>query len=102
VEFLKLRLEEGMEPQRAAPAASRNRLRAVLLTSLTTIAGLLPLLTETSIQAQVLIPLACSIIFGLGMSTIMVLFLVPALYCVLDDLGLTGPSRERRQRQNQA
>jgi multidrug efflux pump subunit AcrB len=100
VEFLKLRLEEGMEPQRAAPAASRNRLRAVLLTSLTTIAGLLPLLTETSIQAQVLIPLACSIIFGLGMSTIMVLFLVPSLYCVLDDLGLTGPSRERRDREH--
>ncbi|UZP67252.1 efflux RND transporter permease subunit [Desulfovibrio mangrovi] len=97
VEFLKLRLGEGLEPVRAAPAASRNRLRAVLLTSLTTIAGLLPLLTETSIQAQVLIPLACSIIFGLTMSTVMVLFLVPALYCVLDDWGLTAHARERKQ-----
>lgn len=98
VEFLKLRLAEGMAPLNAAPEASRNRLRAVLLTSLTTIAGLIPLLTETSIQAQVLIPLACSIIFGLTMSTLMVLFLVPSLYCVLDDLGMTGSSRARKKR----
>ncbi len=97
VEFLKIRLSEGMDPEVAAPAASRNRLRAVLLTSLTTIAGLVPLLSETSIQAQVLIPLACSIIFGLTMSTIMVLFLVPSLYCVLNDLGLTAHARERRR-----
>ncbi|GFM36717.1 efflux RND transporter permease subunit [Desulfovibrio psychrotolerans] len=99
VEFLKMRMTEGMEPLRAAPAASRNRLRAVLLTSLTTIAGLAPLLAETSVQAQLLIPLACSIIFGLAMSTVMVLLLVPALYCILDDCGLTVRSRERRRQQ---
>lgn len=96
VEFLKIRLSEGNDPLQAAPQASRNRLRAVLLTSLTTIAGLVPLLTETSVQAQILIPLACSIIFGLAASTLMVLFLVPSLFCVLHDLGLTSYARTAR------
>ncbi len=102
VEFLKIRMDKGMVATEAAPEASRNRLRAVLLTSLTTIAGLGPLLLETSLQAQILIPLACSLIFGLAMSTVLVLFLVPALYCVLDDLGLTAHSRARARQQRLA
>ncbi|WP_457669863.1 efflux RND transporter permease subunit, partial [Thiolapillus sp.] len=59
--------------------AACQRLRAVLLTSLTTIAGLTPLLFETSLQAQFLIPMAVSISFGLAFSTFLVLFLVPSL-----------------------
>ena len=55
------------------------RLRAVLLTSLTTIGGLTPLMFETSLQAQFLIPMAVSITFGLGVATFLVLLLVPAL-----------------------
>ena len=55
------------------------RLRAVLLTSLTTIGGLTPLMFETSVQAQFLIPMAVSIAFGLAFATFMVLLLVPAL-----------------------
>ena len=55
------------------------RLRAVLLTSLTTIAGLMPLLFETSFQAQFLIPMATSIAFGLAFTTVLVLLVVPAL-----------------------
>jgi len=53
--------------------ASCRRLRAVLLTSLTTICGLAPLLLETSLQAQFLIPMATSIAFGLLFSTVLVL-----------------------------
>ena len=59
-----------------------------MLTSVTTIAGLMPLLSERSLQAQVLIPLACSIVFGLLMSTVLVLIVVPCLYTILDDFGL--------------
>lgn len=69
-------------------SASRERMRAVLLTSLTTIAGLLPLLTESSLQAQVLIPLATSIVFGLAASTLLVLLVLPAAIAILGDFGL--------------
>ena len=69
----------GMPRQQAVVEAAVLRLRAVLLTSLTTIAGLIPLLFETSLQAQFLIPMATSIAFGLGFSTVLVLVLVPLL-----------------------
>jgi len=88
VEFIKHRRAEGRDVPESARAASRDRFRAVLLTSLTTIAGLLPLLAETSVQAQILIPLATSIVFGLLASTVLVLFLVPAIYTILGDLHL--------------
>jgi HAE1 family hydrophobic/amphiphilic exporter-1 len=71
----------------AAPLASGARFRAILLTSLTTIVGLMPLLTETSLQAQVLVPLVTSLAFGLLATTVLVLFIVPAVYTILDDFG---------------
>lgn len=89
VQFIKLRLAEGVEMKTAASTASRQRFRAVLLTSLTTIMGLLPLLMERSLQAQVLIPLAASIVFGLAASTLLVLLVVPSIYTILGDFGLT-------------
>ena len=58
----------------------------MLLTSLTTIAGLFPLLFEQSQQAQVLVPLVCSLAFGLMASTLLVLIVVPTLYALLEDL----------------
>jgi multidrug efflux pump subunit AcrB len=79
VTFYRQLRKEGMPRQQAIVEASVRRLRAVLLTSLTTIAGLIPLLFETSLQAQFLIPMATSIAFGLGFSTLLVLFLVPLL-----------------------
>ncbi|MCG7973078.1 MAG: efflux RND transporter permease subunit, partial [Candidatus Thiodiazotropha taylori] len=66
------------------------RFRPILLTSISTIAGLTPLLLEKSLQAQILIPLAASIAFGLTAATLVALFLVPAVYCILDDFDLLG------------
>jgi len=66
---------------------SCQRLRAVLLTSLTTIAGLTPLLFETSLQAQFLIPMAVSIAFGLMFSTVLVLIIVPCLLMLYEQVG---------------
>jgi multidrug efflux pump subunit AcrB len=65
--------------QKAMTLASSQRFKAVLLTSLTTIGGLTPLLFETSRQAQVLIPMAITIVFGLIFSTVWVLFILPTL-----------------------
>ena len=88
VEFVKRRVAEGLSVHDAAAKASHDRFRAVLLTSLTTIAGMTPLLFETSLQAQVLIPLATSIVFGIASATLLVLFVVPCFYTVLEDFGL--------------
>lgn len=71
--------EAGMRPLRGIIESSTQRLRPVLLTSLTTIAGLTPLLFERSLQAQFLIPMAISISFGLMFSTVLVLILIPVL-----------------------
>jgi multidrug efflux pump subunit AcrB len=86
VEFIKIQQRKTINLSDCARLASRNRFRAVTLTSLTTIMGLLPLLSERSIQAQILIPLATSIVFGIMASTLLVLFVTPALYVLFDDI----------------
>ncbi|MCA9652263.1 MAG: efflux RND transporter permease subunit [Myxococcales bacterium] len=90
VEFVKSGIRSGQEVIDAASQASRLRFRAILLTSATTVAGLLPLLAERSLQAQVLIPMAISIVFGILASTVLVLVVVPSLYAILSDFGLTA------------
>jgi len=89
VMFIKQRRQQGSTAVEAAAQAARARFRPILLTSLTTIMGLTPLLTETSLQAQVMIPLATSLAFGLTSATILALVLVPVIYVILDDLGAT-------------
>ncbi len=79
VTFFKQLRESGMGTQQAIIEAASQRLRAVLLTSLTTIGGLTPLLFETSLQAQFLIPMAVSISFGLMFATALVLVVIPAM-----------------------
>lgn len=82
------RLKEGMDVASAAVQATQDRFRAILLTSLTTVGGLSPLLFETSLQAQFLLPMAITITFGLASATLFVMVLVPALLKVGDDIGL--------------
>jgi hydrophobic/amphiphilic exporter-1 (mainly G- bacteria), HAE1 family len=96
VTFVEHRLAAGMALAEAVVQASRDRFRAILLTSLTTVAGLLPLLLETSMQAKVVIPLAISLAFGLSTATVLVLFVIPALYMVLEDFGLFRRHAELR------
>jgi multidrug efflux pump subunit AcrB len=80
--------QKGVELNDALIDAACGRLRAVLLTSLTTIGGLTPLMFETSLQAQFLIPMAASIAFGLGFSAALVLFFIPALLSLLESFKL--------------
>ena len=85
VTFYRELRREGQPIKEAIVDASCQRLRAVMLTSLTTIAGLLPLLFETSLQAQFLIPMAVSISFGLAYGTILILFVIPTLISLIEE-----------------
>ena len=69
----------------AAKLAGTARFRAILLTSLTTFVGLLPILFERSLQAQFLKPMAIAIGFGVLFATFITLLMVPCLYLILDD-----------------
>lgn len=80
VDFINRRLRGGDELFEALITAGRRRFRPIMLTSFTTVAGLLPMLLETSLQAQVLIPMAVSLIFGLMTGTLLILLLVPIFY----------------------
>ncbi|MGB0749931.1 MAG: efflux RND transporter permease subunit [Magnetospiraceae bacterium] len=88
VQFTESHRLRGMAAEEAARQAGRARFRPIIMTTLTTVVGLLPLLSETSMQAQVLIPLATSLAFGLAFTTLIALFLTPALYCIFKDWGL--------------
>lgn len=93
VTFYNQQRQNGLGIQEALNEAAVQRVRAVLLTSLTTIGGLLPLLFETSLQAQFLIPMATSIAFGLGLSTLLVLLVIPALLSWLEQFREWRASR---------
>ncbi len=71
----------------AISRACRERLRPVLLTSFTTFAGLMPLLGETSRQAQFLIPAAVSVAYGIMFATVITLILIPALLLIQHDIA---------------
>lgn len=94
IDFINHRMADGMPLHDAIIDAGRRRFRPVLLTSVTTVAGLTPILMETSLQAQFLIPMAASLSFGIMMSTVLVLILVPSFYCILDILFKIGPRPE--------
>ena len=87
VSFYKELKRRGFPWRNSVVDAACFRLRAVLLTSLTTIGGLTPLMFETSVQAQFLIPMAVSIAFGLAFATFLVLLLVPALLTVHESVA---------------
>lgn len=77
---------EGKKPMDAIVDAGGARMRPILLTSLTTFFGLIPMIAETSVQAKFLIPMAISLGFGVLFVTFVVLLLVPALYMIIEDL----------------
>jgi len=87
VDFVNREREAGVPLAQAAMDATKKRFRAILLTSLTTFFGLIPIVLETSLQAQIMIPMAASLAFGILFATIITLFLIPALYLILDDFS---------------
>jgi multidrug efflux pump subunit AcrB len=90
VNFINVRIREGGEPFASVVEAARLRLRPIMLTSITTVLGLGPLVLEQSFQARFLIPMAISVSAGLIFATVLTLLAVPALYMiVLDSKALT-------------
>ena len=86
VDYVNRRRRDGMGLHEAVHTSGVNRFRAILLTSLTTFAGLTPLLLEKSVEAQFLIPMAISLGFGVLFATFITLLLVPATYLILEDV----------------
>ncbi|MDG2175628.1 MAG: efflux RND transporter permease subunit [Gammaproteobacteria bacterium] len=86
VNFVNKAIADGEEVVSAVIKGGARRFRAILLTSLTTFFGLLPILLETSMQAQFLIPMATSMAFGIVFATIITLLLIPCLYVILEDI----------------
>lgn len=80
IDFINSRVREGVPLVDALIESGVRRCRPVMLTSITTIGGVMPLVLETSFQAQLLIPMATALCFGLMMTTALVLFLVPVMY----------------------
>ncbi len=80
VDFINHLRATGMSEKEALLQAGQRRFRPVMLTTLTTVGGLTPILLETSFQAQMLIPMATSVAFGEIFATVLVLLLVPVLY----------------------
>ncbi len=85
----------GMSVYDALIAGATVRLRPILLTSLTTFFGLIPMIFETSRQAQFLIPMAISLGFGVLFATLVVLVVVPCLYFVVEGVRNPAPESER-------
>lgn len=90
VDYVNRHRDRGLGALEAAAEAGQLRFRPILLTSLTTFAGLTPLMLERSLQAQFMIPMAISLAFGVMFATAISLVLVPAAYGVLADLGRAG------------
>ena len=86
VDFVNRKVKEGMPIEKAVRESGAARFRPVILTSLTTFLGLLPLLFETSTQAQFLIPMAISLGFGVLFATFITLILIPCHYLILEDI----------------
>ncbi|NVJ61150.1 MAG: efflux RND transporter permease subunit [Gammaproteobacteria bacterium] len=85
VEFVNRARKEGLRLKDAIMQAGVKRFRPIMLTSLTTFFGLFPIMFETSVQAQIIIPMAISLAFGIMFATFITLVLIPALYMLLED-----------------
>ncbi|WP_318455273.1 efflux RND transporter permease subunit [Photobacterium leiognathi] len=86
VSFINRALQQGVPLEQAVVNAGCSRFRAIVLTSLTTFFGLAPILLEDSLQAQIVIPMATSLAFGILFATVVTLLLVPSLYLILADI----------------
>ena len=97
IDYTKLCRERGMSAIQSAIAAGRSRLRPVLMTTLTTILGMVPMAVDQGEGSEMWRPLGVSVIGGLTVSTILTLVLVPVLYCMFTGVGIKRKRRKHRR-----
>ena len=85
LDFVNSARAKGVPLRTAVIQSGVQRFRAIILTSLTTAAGLMPIMLEKSVQAQFVIPMAVSLSFGILFATVITLFLIPSLYMLRED-----------------
>ena len=106
VSYINQLRERGSATAEAIRIAGRARFRPILLTSITTFAGLLPILSDTGYESALLKPMAISLAFGVLFSTVVTLFLVPSSYAILEDImllrGKSAQPNETKQEQRDA
>jgi multidrug efflux pump subunit AcrB len=93
VDYVNKSTAAGVPVREAVIKAGTVRFRPILLTSLTTFFGLLPILLETSISAQIVTPMTVSLGFGIVFATVITLVLIPCLYVILEDFSLTARNK---------
>jgi multidrug efflux pump subunit AcrB len=89
IDFINKARQQGVPVHEAVIRSGKERFRPIILTSLTTAVGLMPIMLESSMQAQMLIPMAISLSFGIIFATVITLFLIPSLYLLQEDFGNT-------------
>ena len=100
IDYTNLLRERGYGLLRAAEAAARSRLRPILMTTLTTILGMVPMAVSTGVGAEMWRPLGISIIGGLTVSTILTLIYVPSMFCIFGAVGTKSKRKKlRKQRE---
>jgi len=99
VDFVNNARKEGVPLHTAVVLAGCKRFRAIMLTSLTTFIGLLPIMMETSMQAKIVIPMAISLAFGVLFATVVTLLLIPCIYVIIEDINhLSGIAKQSIKR----
>ena len=97
VDFVNKAREQGVRVKDAVVQAGSRRFRAIILTSLTTFIGLVPIMFESSMQAKIVIPMAISLAFGVAFATVVTLILIPCLYVILNDVKAMIGSKQPDQ-----
>jgi multidrug efflux pump subunit AcrB len=98
VDFVNRAVREGMDHYSAVVEATTTRFRAILLTSLTTFCGLIPMLAAQDLQSEMMVPMAISLAYGILFATVITLLLIPCLYMILGDLANWRARRENAAR----
>ncbi len=100
VDYINQQRSQGVSLVEAVRYSGSRRLRAILLTSLTTFFGLMPIIFEQSLQAKVIVPMAVSLAFGIMFATVITLVLIPSLYVLLERIKLRFSKQTDRQEQD--
>lgn len=98
IDYTNQLMEKGMDCNEALVEAGPNRLRPILMTTLTTVLGLMPMAMSTAEGTEMQQPLAISVIFGLSISTLVTLIFIPVLYAIVDKLRFQHRRKKKMEK----